>query len=262
MRPRIGILFLGLCLGLLALTAAPARADVELAYIVEGPSTPNRFFVVFSDFGGFEESTMVTVVNIAATDIPEGAGLGSVFLDPVFISSLGIDPNGRSFFGFGVFSDPEFSDHEILSADLGEAPNPLDPAFESFLTQRTMNMGFLDGNLEMPGGIALLYQSSFEDFFTEYGEGEEQIYNFLQDLLDPETGEIRWDMTSSFSAGMGEENIFIFPVPGLFIGSTAYMSQNGSLSTTFTPAPEPGLASLALAGLAMAFLRRRRRRAA
>jgi len=260
-RPRIGFLFLGLCLGILALTASPARADVELAF-VEGPSTPNRFFVAFSDFGGFEGGSMITVVNIAATDIPEGGGLGSVFLDPVFISSLGIDPNGRSYFGFGVFSDPEFSDHEILSADLGEVPNPLDPSFEAFLTQRTMNMGFLDGNLESPGGIAMLYQSSFENFFTLYGEGEEEVYNFLQDLLDPETGEIRWDMTSSFSQDSGEHDIFVFPVPGIFLGTTSYASQNGGLSATFTPAPEPGLAGLALAGLAMAFLRRRRRQAA
>ena len=257
MQLRRGALCVTLVLAAFAVFAPQARAESFTTLI----PTPNRYFVFFSEVGGFGFSfdSTVFVANAAATMTTDGT-LAGVVLIPEGPLTLPFSPEGRDFFGLGTFSDPEFSDHSIISADPGEIPNPLDPFFEQDLADATMSMAFVDPALATPGAVV---QSDEGALGGHFGANEDE-YDVWGDLIDGDgEGFVNWGTTSLFS-GMGEDEIFIFPPAFFPIGTwtMATNSQTGALVMSFqsTQVPEPGLAALAIVGVAGVLVRRRRRR--
>jgi MYXO-CTERM domain-containing protein len=151
-----------------------------------------------------------------------------------------MDLTGFSYFILGHVTG---SEHLILSAD-GEGA-ALDDAFEDMLIDGVRNMDGLDPTLGDPGGAVFVSPEDFESFF---GTGV--------DTFTSGTGDIPFDTVGLVG---GETDLLGFSDPVL-LGT---LTLNGDLTgNTFTPAPEPGLALLAVVGLAGAAISRRRRRAA
>lgn len=233
-----------LCSGIIALSflAAPAKADSET-------STNNTVFAVFN-FGGFstdgssenwecEESASLFIVSLATTP-------GGFFDFGLVFSELDlpywVDLNNVQFF---ILGEADGSEHLILSAEDDGAP--IDDMFEEGILGGVTTMGNLAAPLGAPGGSSFVTPGAFQNQF-----GGVPVTTFTQP-----NPMIPFNTVASVG---GETDLLGFTDP-TFMGTLSLTFVNGQLNGDFVPAPEPGLAVLALVGLAGAAIARRRRRA-
>ncbi len=222
------------CSGILALAllAEPAKAD----------PTSNTLYAVF-DLGGFDtgneeyesesweyQSSTLFIINLASV------GGTFPFID---LSFAGLGTVNLGDLDYFLLGEKDGSEHLLLSGD-GEG-FVLDAGFEQMIIDGVTNLNGV-GGLGSPGGTASL---SPDQFSNQFGTG-------IGTFTGP--GAL-FDMTASVG---GETDLLGFS-GGMVLGTFRINSDGTS---TFIPAPEPGLALLALVGLAGTAIARRRRRAA
>jgi len=226
-----------LCIGILALVAAPAKAD-----------TTNTVFAVF-DFGGFETETSTQNFAFEFESTSNLLFVNLIALDGTIEEFLGLTFNE---FGFeGDLSEvPYFllghiigSDHLVVSAD-GPAM-PLPGTFdETAAIDGVRNINMLHPGLPTPGGMAFVGPGQF---MNQFGA---PIGTFTQ-------GGLGFDTVANVGDTEGVDiNGFTDPV---FLATVSLDFVNGQI--VGTQVPEPGLALLAITGIAGAVIARRRRRA-
>jgi hypothetical protein len=222
------------CAGILAvaLLAEPAKAD----------PTSNTLYAVF-DFGGFDtgdngyetyseswefESSSLLIINLADVD-------GVFPFISINFNGVEIDLSELDYFLIG---EVDGSEHLLLSGD-GEGEGfDLDPTFEQMIVDGVTNLDDV-GDLGDPGGMAFISPETFES----------QIGTGIGTFTGP--GAL-FDMTATVG---GETDLLGF-TDGIILGR---ITINPDGTATFIPAPEPGLALLALIGLAGTLARKRRR---
>lgn len=217
----------------LAVLAEPAKAD---------PTTPNTLFLVINWNGGFDTGGNDYEYSAYSTWESEGtllmfnlASIGGTypFIDLSFAGLGEVDLSELEYF---VIGSKTGSEHLILSGD-GEGEGfVLDDTLEGDIEDNIRN---LTGDLADPGGSMFLTP-------TEFGT--------LVAPIDLFTGpDALFDMTATVGEGM---DVIGF-TEGTRLGSIVI---NADGSATFVP--EPGLAVLAVLGVATVIARRRRRAAA
>lgn len=237
------------CSGILALAlfAGPAKADPTNA-------TSNTVFAVFDLGGGFDtgkdqysynseswefETTSLFIVNLATVS---GGLTGFTFSFNDINLPEWVDLSEVSYF---ILGEVDGSEHLILSSN--EPGAALDDAFEAGLEDGVRNMDQLAGGLGTPGGFAGVTPGQFAGQFPG-GVGT---------FVNPDPLAIPFGTTLSVGGDSGDLLGFSDPT---FLGTIGLDFANGQLITNFQ-VPEPGLAVLALAGIAGAVIARRRRRA-
>ncbi len=221
----------------LALVAAPARAD----------PTTNTVFAVF-DFGGFDtEGTSTDDFDFQSTS-------NLLFVNLIVLEGEILDFGGLSFNQFSFDGDlsevPYFllghilgSDHLVVSAD--EPAMPLPGTFdEAAAIAGVMDIGGLHPDLPNGGGSAFVGPGQFMGHFGA------PIGTFTQGGLGFDT------VANVGDTGGVDINGFTDPV---FLATVSIDFVNGQI--VGTQVPEPGLALLAITGIAGALIARRRRRA-
>jgi len=232
-----------LCSGIVAfsLASAPASAD---------PSTPNTVFAVF-DFGGFStdgtgeqyyeegcEPSNLLVVNLASIE-----GTIEDFIALHFNEIDFGDEYDLSQVSYFILGHIYGTDHLVLS-DVDGAPAPLPGAFpEMNVIDGIQNMGDLGGGqLGDPGGM----------LFITPGQFQGQLGVPIDTFTTP--GNLPFDPVGTVG---GEADLLGFTEP-VFLTRTVITFENGIL--TGAQVPEPGLALLAVLGIAGTVITRRRRR--
>jgi len=238
-----------LCAGILALSFLSAPASAE-------PTTSNTVFAIF-DLGGFHSdgtgegyynyySSNILIINIASLGgtIDEFGGITFNTIDISDLEELfdmDIDLSEASFFILGHITG---SDHLVLSDAEGD-PEPIPDGFEDGLVgpdDPLQNGG--DLGVEDPGSANLLSPSEFEDI----------LGTPIETFTEPDPDVIPFDPVGTVG---GEVDLLGFTDP-IFLVRITLIIENGQI--VGMQVPEPGLALLAVLGVAGAAIARRRRR--
>ena len=248
LRAFIATVALGLC------TSAVQADTVNDLFLVFTNNESGEFGFV----GGESSGETYTVINFGAVE--------GVFPGPLFIGieNVGGLPNleGKQWFTIGSFAGEGFGNHVILSNAPGSPPSSIDLNFENGLFAGVSNLDGLSEGLGGQGGFDTNIDAlDFWSFFAQ--QANQQEIDALEpgdyaDVVNMTGAFINWNTKTTFSRGMGIEEISIFPNPFVQAGTLSLAQVNGDLTGVFVPVPEPS-ALLLLLGAFPLVLRRRRR---